>query len=87
MESELSWDRENYIFQKVTKMLYIIGQKIDCNGVGALRSQRHMPSKRQPKYNFPPPPPGGAVKVMLPLYILQDEFNNAKLIVRIRSYR
>ena len=40
-----SWDRENYIFQKVTKMGSIIGQKIDYNGVGAPRGQRHIPSK------------------------------------------
>ena len=51
----LSWDRKNYIFQKVTKMGSIIGQKIDKNGVGALRGQRHIPSKHLPKY--PPPPP------------------------------
>ena len=35
----------------------IIGQKIDYNGVGALRGQRHIPSKYLPKYP-PPPPPG-----------------------------
>ena len=41
----LSWDHENYIFQKVTKMGSITGQKTDYNGVGALRGQRHIPSK------------------------------------------
>ena len=33
----------------------IIGHRIDYNGVGALRSQRHIPSKKLIKY---PPPPG-----------------------------
>ena len=41
----LRWDRENYICPKVTKMGSIIGHGIDCNGVGALRGQRHIPSK------------------------------------------
>ena len=36
-------------------MGYIIGQKIDYNGVGALRGQRHIPSKHKPKYPSPPP--------------------------------
>ena len=31
-----SWDRENYISRRVTKMGSTIGQKIDYNGVGAL---------------------------------------------------
>ena len=31
-----------------------IGQKIDYDGVGALRGQRQIPSKHLPKY----PPPG-----------------------------
>ena len=35
----------------------IIGQKIDYNGVGALRGQRRIPSKHKPK-NPPTPPPG-----------------------------
>ena len=30
---------------KVTKMGSIIGHKIDYNGLGALRGQRHIPSK------------------------------------------
>ena len=30
----LSWDCENYIFPKVTKMGSIFGHRIDCNGVG-----------------------------------------------------
>ena len=29
----------------------IIGQKIDYNGVGALRGQRQIPSKHKPKYS------------------------------------
>ena len=31
--------------QKVTKMGSITGHKIDYNGAGALRGQRHIPSK------------------------------------------
>ena len=46
----LSWDRENYIFQKVTKMGSIIGQKVDYNGVGALRGQRHIPTQKMGLY-------------------------------------
>ena len=45
----LSWDRENYISPKVTKMGSIIGHRIDYNGVGVLRGQRHIPSKNWPK--------------------------------------
>ena len=41
----LSLDGENYIFPKVTKMLSIIGYTIDCNGVGVLRDQWHIPIK------------------------------------------
>ena len=33
----------------------ITGHKKDYNGAGALRGQRHIPSKTEPKY--PPPPP------------------------------
>ena len=51
----LGWDRETYIFQKVTKMGSITGPKIDYNEVGALRGQLHIPSKHKPKY--PPLPP------------------------------
>ena len=36
----------------------IIGQKIDYNGVGALRGQQHIPSKHLPKYPPPPTPEG-----------------------------
>ena len=38
---------------KVTKMWSIIGYRINYNGVGTLRGQRHIPSKNYPKY-----PPG-----------------------------
>ena len=34
-----------HIFPKVTKMGSITDHKIDYNGVGALRGQRHIPSK------------------------------------------
>ena len=53
----VSWDHENYTFAqiKVTKMGSIIGHRIDYNGAGALRGQRHIPSKNWPKYlpSFP----------------------------------
>ena len=41
----ISWDRANYIFLKVTKMGSMFGLRIDYNGVGVLRGQRHVPSK------------------------------------------
>ena len=47
--------RKLHICPKVTKMLFIIGNRIHYHGVGALRGQRHIPSKNLPKY---PPPPG-----------------------------
>ena len=50
-----SWDRENKIFVQMTKMGSIIGHRIDCNGVGALRGQRHIPTNINP--STPPPPP------------------------------
>ena len=37
----------------------IAGHRIDYNGVGVLRNQRHIPSKTWPKY---PPPPGEDVQ-------------------------
>ena len=46
-----------HICPKVTtckKMGSIIGHRIDYNGEGALRGQRHIPSQNYPKY----PPPG-----------------------------
>lgn len=48
-----SWDRENYIFPKVTKVGSIFGHRIDYqyNGVGVLRGQQ------QQKIYPPPPPP------------------------------
>ena len=45
--------RKLYVCPKVTKMGSIIGHRIDYSGVGALRGQRHIPSKNLPKY--PPP--------------------------------
>ena len=39
---------------KVTKAGSIIGHRIDCNGVGALRGQPQIPSKNKPKYPLPP---------------------------------
>ena len=49
--------RKLHVCPKVTKMRSIIGHRIDYNGVGALRSQRHIPSKSQPEN--PPPLPLG----------------------------
>jgi len=37
--------RKLHICPKVTKMGSLIGHRIDYNGVGALRGQRHIPSK------------------------------------------
>ena len=42
-------------------MWSITGQKIDYNGVGALRGQGHIPSKHKPKYR----PPGKESPVQL----------------------
>ena len=44
------------ICPKVTKMGSIAGHRIDYNGVGVLRSQRHIPSKTWPKYPRAPTP-------------------------------
>ena len=43
-----SWDREN-ICPKETKMGPITGHRIDYLEVGALRGQRHIPSKNLAK--------------------------------------
>ena len=40
----------------MTKTGSIIGDRIDYNEAGALRSQRHIPNKNYPR-NPPPPPP------------------------------
>ena len=37
-----------HICLKVTKMGSIIGHRIAYNGVGALRGERHIPSKNKP---------------------------------------
>ena len=42
----LTWDPENYIFPKVTKMGSITGHKIVYNGAQALRGQRHLLKKK-----------------------------------------
>ena len=41
----LSFDRENDVFAKVTKMGSVFGHRIDYNGVGVLRGQQHIPPK------------------------------------------
>ena len=48
--------RKLHICAKVSKMGSIIGHRIDYNEVGALRGQRHIPSKNLAKYPPPPPP-------------------------------
>ena len=45
MESAKLGSRKLHICPKVTKMGSIIGHRIDYDGVGALRGQRHIPSK------------------------------------------
>ena len=47
--------RKLHICPNVTKMGSIIGHKIDYNGVGAPRGQRHIPSK-----SYPNTPPGNS---------------------------
>ena len=42
----LSWDRENYISPKLTKMGSKIGHRMDYNGVGALTGQRQKKIKK-----------------------------------------
>ena len=37
--------QKSHICPKVTKMAYIIGHRIDYNGVGAVGGQGHIPSK------------------------------------------
>ena len=54
--------RKLHICPKVTKMGSIIGQRIDYNGVGALRGQQHIPSKNLPQYH--PLPPWGAIHLL-----------------------
>ena len=57
-----------YICPKVTKMWSIIGYRIDYNGVGALRGQRH-PAKINP--NTPIPQGGRGGMYTLPFLIQQ----------------
>ena len=45
-----SWDHENDVCPKVTKMGSRISHRIDFNGVEVLRGQQHKPSKNWPKY-------------------------------------
>ena len=44
----LSWDHQNYSFPVVTRMGSMFGHRIDYNGVGVLRGQRHDPAKINP---------------------------------------
>ena len=55
--------RKLHLSPQVTKVGYIIGHRIDYNGVGALRGQRHIPSKNKPKYR--PLHPGQELRLYL----------------------
>ena len=57
----LSWDRENYIFPIVTKMGSIFGHRIDYNGAGALRGQRHVHNQQKLTQVDPAPDQFGAL--------------------------
>ena len=48
IESDLAAIAKLHICPKVIKMESIIGHRIDYNGVGALRGQRHISSKINP---------------------------------------
>ena len=61
----LSWDHENYIFSKVTKMGFIFGHRIDYTGVGVLRDQRHIPSEKLTQV----PRPGIVTTALFPTLI------------------
>ena len=63
--------RKLHIFPKVTKMVSIIGHRIDYNRAGALRGQQHIPSKNLPKY----PPLPWVVNVMNVIQISQYFWN------------
>ena len=68
-------DRQNTkkkTFQKVTRVGSIIGQKIDYNGVGALRGQRHISSKHLTQVQ---PRTAGNVCFELLAYIAKAKFS------------
>ena len=60
--------RKLHIIPKVTKAGPIIGHRIDYNGVGALRGQRHIPSKNLPKY-----PPGDSIPKTMELRVKENK--------------
>ena len=59
--------RKLHICPKVANMGSIIVQRIDYNGVGALRRQRAVPSKNVPKY-----PPSGVLHYSCLSHLVQD---------------
>ena len=65
--------RKLHICPKVTKMGSIIGHRIDYNGLGALRGERHIPSKMFPEY--PPPPRGNLTDFLGVLSSRVDRFS------------
>ena len=52
----------------------VTGHKIDYNGAGVMRGQRHIQSKTEPKYQPPPPPPPGIVRVDAFVLLLMMNF-------------
>ena len=59
-------------------MMSIIGHRIDYNGVGALRGQRHIPSKNGPKY----PPPGVTIHMPQRHWLRDDWHADGHLLSR-----
>ena len=53
----------------------ITGLRIDYNGIGAQRGQRHIPSKNEPKYP-PPSPPGICRGTTSSWFLVELEFGN-----------
>ena len=79
----LSWDRKNYIFLKVTKVGSIIGQKIDCNGVGA--PERPPAHTQQTFTQVPPPPPPPPFLARAPLPWLNSDSFPPRPVIMITS--
>ena len=76
IESDLAGIAKITFSQKVTKMGSITGHKIYYNAAGALRGQRHIPSKTEPKYPPPPPPPPPRSCVPLDFSLTFNNNNN-----------
>ena len=59
----------------------IIGHKIDYNGVGALRGQRHIPSKALTQVPPPPPPRGLSLSEACFDFVSQEHKKGHKIIM------